>query len=233
MRRIARLIPLVIASTAAAQAATSNPEIYLMSLSIKGSAVTVGVPQNITMREGYDNQPMFSPDGKHIYFTSVRADSQADIYRYDIAGKTTTRVTTTAPESEYSATVMPDRKAVSVIRVEKDSAQRLWRVPIGAGDSRVIYRDIKPVGYHTWLDANHAALFVLGSPNALVLVSLSSRPGVDADRGAHDARRQAGIHHAARDGPTRHGLHRVDRRKRHRWDGIEAPEMDAGNDGVA
>lgn len=177
MRRIARLIPLIIASTAAAQVAPSNPEIYLMSLSVKGSAVTVGVPRNITMRDGYDNQPMFSPDGKRIYFTSVRADSQADIYRYDIAGKTTTRVTTTAPESEYSATVMPDGKGVSVIRVEKDSAQRLWRVPIGDGESRVIYRDIKPVGYHTWLDPNHAALFVLGSPNALVLADTRTGKG--------------------------------------------------------
>jgi hypothetical protein len=177
MRRIAILIPLVLVSALGAQGAPSNPEIYLMSLSVKGSAVTVGVPENITMRDGYDNQPMFSPDGRRIYFTSVRADSQADIYRYDIAGRTTTRVTITAPESEYSATVMPDGKGVSVIRVEKDSAQRLWRVPIGDGESRVIYRDIKPVGYHTWLDAHHAALFVLGSPNALVLADTRTGKG--------------------------------------------------------
>ena len=177
MRRIARLIPLVLASTVGAQGGPSNPEIYLLPLSVKGSAVTVGAPRNITMREGYDNQPMFSPDARHLYFTSVRADSQADIYRYDIASKATTRITTTAPESEYSATVMPDGKAVSVIRVEKDSTQRLWRVPLGAGESRVIYQDIKPVGYHTWLDANHAALFVLGSPNALVLADTRTRKG--------------------------------------------------------
>jgi dipeptidyl aminopeptidase/acylaminoacyl peptidase len=177
MRRIARLIPLVVASTVGAQAAPSDPEIYLMSLSVKGSAVRVGVPANITMRAGYDNQPMFTPDGKHLYFTSVRADSQADIYRYDITTKNTARVTTTAPESEYSATLTPDGKAISVIRVEKDSAQRLWRVPLGGGDSQVIYRDIKPVGYHTWVDANHAALFVLGSPNALVLADARTGKG--------------------------------------------------------
>ena len=177
MRRIAVLIPVVFAAVAGAQAAPSNPEVFLMPLSVKGSAVTVGAPVNITMRDGYDNQPMFSPDGKHVYFTSVRADSQADIYRYDVATKATTRVTMTAPESEYSATVMPDGKGVSVIRVEKDSAQRLWRVPIGGGDSRVIYRDIKPVGYHTWLDQHHAALFVLGSPNALVLADTRTGKG--------------------------------------------------------
>jgi hypothetical protein len=37
------------------------------------------------------------------------------------------------------------------------------------GDSRVIFKDIKPVGYHAWIDQHHAALFVLGSPNALVI----------------------------------------------------------------
>jgi hypothetical protein len=170
------LLMLCLAVPVSAQGA-SNPEIYLMSLSVKGSAVSVGTPVNITMRVGYDNQPMFSPSGKHVYFTSVRADSQADIYRYDIGSKATERVTLTAPESEYSATVMPDGKAISVIRVEKDSAQRLWRVDLSGAGTSVIYRDIEPVGYHAWLDRNHAALFVLGSPNALVLADTRTGQG--------------------------------------------------------
>jgi hypothetical protein len=162
------LLTLCLAASASGQAA-SNPEIYLMSLSVKGHSVAVGTPTNITNRPGYDNQPSFSRDGRALYFTSTRADSQADIYRYDIQSKTTERVTKTAPESEYSATEMPGVKNISVIRVEKDSAQRLWSVSPDGNTTRVIFAGIKPVGYHTWLDGNHAALFVLGSPNALVL----------------------------------------------------------------
>ena len=168
---------LLSASTAAAQAATSNPEIYLMSLSIRGNSVTVGTPVNITNRPGYDNQPSFTADGRELFFTSVRADSQADIYKYHVEAKTTERLTRTAPESEYSATQLPYPKNFSVIRVEKDSTQRLWTLAPDGSDGRPTFANIKPVGYHTWLDNYHLALFVLGSPNALVFADTRTGRG--------------------------------------------------------
>jgi len=167
--RLAILI-LLLASTAGAQG--SNPEIFLMPLRVHGDTVAVGAPANVTNRPGYDNQPSFTRDGRHLYYTSTRADSQADIYRYDLATKTTARVTTTAPESEYSATQLPGSTSFSVIRVEKDSTQRLWSVAADGNRSSVLFAGIKPVGYHAWIDRNHAALFVLGSPNALVLADV-------------------------------------------------------------
>jgi hypothetical protein len=102
-------------------------------------------------------------------FTSVRDDAQADIYRYDISTKRTTRVTATAPESEYSATPIDGGRSISVIRVERDSAQRLWRFPLDGGEPTVILERVRPVGYHAWADEHTLALFVLGSPNTLQL----------------------------------------------------------------
>src|SRR5258708_16942898 len=49
--------------------------------------VSVGVPVNVTARPGYDNQPFFLPNGRAFLYTSIREDSQADIYRYDIDTK--------------------------------------------------------------------------------------------------------------------------------------------------
>jgi dipeptidyl aminopeptidase/acylaminoacyl peptidase len=145
----------------------ADPDVFLVPLSRDGGRLALGRPRNLTEREGYDNQPSWSPDGRLVYFTSVRADAQADIYRIDLASGATTRVTTTAPESEYSATVTPDGRAVSVIRVERDSTQRLWRVPLDGSASTVILERVKPVGYHAWADSQTLALFVLGSPNTL------------------------------------------------------------------
>jgi hypothetical protein len=177
MRRIAHIVPYLLGSFAAAQGAPSNPEIFLMPLHVRGGTVTVGAPVNVTNRAGYDNQPSFTADGRALYFTSTRADSQADIYQYHIESRTTERITRTAPESEYSATQLPVPKNFSVIRVEKDSLQRLWMISPDGSDSRVIFKDIAPVGYHTWLDQYHAALFVLGSPNALVLADTRTGKG--------------------------------------------------------
>ncbi len=158
------------ASTVGAQGAVADPEIYLLPLSVSGAKLTVGKPINITNRPGYDNQPAFSPTGREIYYTSTREDGQADIYTYNIAAGTTQRLTKTAPESEYSAAVMPSGERISVVRVEKDSTQRLWSFTLKGADDRLVLPNIKPVGYYAWLSPFQLALFVLGTPNSLVLV---------------------------------------------------------------
>src|SRR5215471_8757469 len=122
--------------------------------------LSFGAPKKITEFVGYNNQPFFMPDGKSILYTSIR-NNQADIYRYDIQSGATTQVTNT-PESEYSPTLMPDRKNISVVRVESDGTQRLWRFPLDGGPPSLIVEDIKPVGYHLWIDDHTLALFVLG-----------------------------------------------------------------------
>jgi dipeptidyl aminopeptidase/acylaminoacyl peptidase len=155
-----------IAGEASAQAAPAT-DVFLAPLSIKDGAPIVGKPVNVTQRPGYDNQPSFTPDSRAILFTSTREDGQSDIYRFDLSSRATTRVTTT-PESEYSATTMPDGRRFAVIRVEKDSTQRLWSFANDGSDPKVVVETLKPVGYHAWIDANNLALFVLGRPNALV-----------------------------------------------------------------
>jgi hypothetical protein len=154
------------------QAAAAPPldtEIFLAPLTIAVGQATVGQPANITNSPGYDNQPQFTPDGSALFFTSIRGGATLpDIYRYDIAARQTMRVTNT-PEGEYSATVTPDRQHISVIRVEGDGTQRLWRFTLDGKDPELVLADVKPVGYHAWADDHTLALFVLGQPATLQL----------------------------------------------------------------
>ena len=168
---------LVVAALAAAlQTATSPPdtEIYLSSLLMTAGQLSVGPPVNITSNPGYDNQPSFAPDGRSVLFTSIRGGAQTDIYRYDIAAGRVARVTNT-PESEYSPTVTPDQAHISVIRVEADGTQRLWRFTIDGTQPELVLADVKPVGYHAWADDHTLALFVLGQPATLQIAD--SRTG--------------------------------------------------------
>ena len=155
------------------QAATPPPdtEIFLASLSIRDGKVDVGKPINISNSAGYDNQPAFTPDGGAVLFTSVRGERKpdpansaatgSDIYRYDIATQRLSQVTNT-PEAEYSPTVTPDGRHISVIRVEADGTQRLWRFTTDGTEPDLVLRDVKPVGYHAWANESLLALFVLG-----------------------------------------------------------------------
>ena len=142
----------------------------------KGDELKFGEPKKITEVAGYNNQPFFMPDGHSVLYTSIR-NKQADIYRYELNTGATTQVTNT-PESEYSPTLMPDKKNISVVRVEADGTQRLWKFPLsGDGATALVIENIKPVGYHYWIDDHTVALFVLGGtgkPNFLEVFDLST-----------------------------------------------------------
>lgn len=147
-------------------------DIYLVGIQKQGEKITLGVPQNITNRDGYDNQPFFLPNDSGILYTSIR-NGQADIYKFEIATKTTTAMTQT-PESEYSPTPTPDGNSFSVVRVELDTSliQRLWKFPLDGGEPELVLKDINPVGYHAWGDENTLGLFVLGNPPTLQLADV-------------------------------------------------------------
>lgn len=165
-----------VSAPAAAQADT---DIHLLTLGTEdGRLIVASPPTAVTDRAGYDNQPQFTADGV-LLFTSIR-DGQADTYRHDPATGRTTRLTAT-PESEYSPTPIPGSDRFSVVRVEADSAQRLWSFAGDGSDPRRILA-VEPVGYHAWLAAGRVGLFVLGEPPTLRL----------AETGAGTARVVAG-----------------------------------------
>jgi hypothetical protein len=174
---------LVIACTTFAQTAPPSTDIWLAPLNVSGNRLSVGTPVNITNRAGYDNQPSFLPNGSGILYTVMQTDppgpqapTQTDIFLYDLRAKKTTRITRTA-ESEYSATVIPGGKYFSVVRVEPDSTQRLWRFRMDGTQPAILLLGIKPVGYHAWVDSNTVALFVLGNPPTLQLATVSTGLG--------------------------------------------------------
>jgi dipeptidyl aminopeptidase/acylaminoacyl peptidase len=168
MRQITLIVAGLFAATAPLRAQQPpSTDIFLAPLSIENGRPVIGTPVNVTNRPGYDNQPSFTPDGHAFLFASTHEDGQSDIYRYDLASKEITRLTTT-PESEYSPTVMPGGKRFSVVRVESDSTQRMWSFALDGSDPMLLVETVKPVGYYAWIDANNVALFVLGKPNALV-----------------------------------------------------------------
>jgi dipeptidyl aminopeptidase/acylaminoacyl peptidase len=169
--QIVLLLLTALSLNASGQAPRGVPstDIFLLDLTSRQGHMSLGQPRNITKRAGYDNQPMFSADGKSLFYTSIREDNQADIYLYDLA-KAAARQITATKESEYSPTLTPDGKALSVIRVEADTAQRLWSFPLSGAPPSLILQNIKPVGYHLWLNQNRLLLFVLGQPATLQMV---------------------------------------------------------------
>lgn len=177
------------AAAAHLQAQPPDTDIFLAPLKIDSGMLSLGAPVNITSSPGYDNQPSFMPDGATILFTSGRGGTasegrapQTDIYRYDISLLRVARVTET-PESEYSPTITPDGKHLSVIRVEADGTQRVWRFSLDGRQPELVLTDVKPVGYHAWVDEGTLVLFVLGQPPTLQAADVRTGKAVEIVKG--------------------------------------------------
>jgi len=142
-----------------------NTELWLFKIENSKQGPLFSKPQNITNREGYDNQPSFSADGKKIFYVSVREDKQADIYIYDLKSEKTVQFTKT-PISEYSPEETPDGKFLSSVVVEQDSAQRIHFIDqiTGIHEKR---SDFDSVGYCLFLNADTCIYYKLTQPHSL------------------------------------------------------------------
>mgnify|MGYP006289581471 CR=1 FL=1 len=159
-------------SAAGDSIATAAPgtDVYVAPLDATVDSLRVGSPTPVTTRSGYDNQPAFLPEENGLVWTSIR-NGQADIYRSGKTGEPS-RLTNT-PESEFSPTPRP-KGQMTVVRVEADGRQRLWRYRLDGTPVEPVLPDADSVGYHAWLDSTRVALFVLGSPPTLHVADVAA-----------------------------------------------------------
>lgn len=165
---LASLLPLPAALRA--QAASAAPpsrgtDVYVADLRRRDGDPAIGQLRRVTNADGYHNQPAFTSDGRAILFSAAPGGGPGappDIYRYDLRAKKADRVTST-PESEYSPAPLPGSGHFTVVRVERDSAQRLWRL----NDEGLVVTPVLPrerrVAYYAWSDSASMVLALLDS----------------------------------------------------------------------
>jgi Tol biopolymer transport system component len=161
-------------------AAPPATDIYLLSLTGSIASMKTAKPAPVSTAPGYDNQPMFSPDGARILFAANRDGKQIDIYEFERASEKVAQLTET-PTNENSPTYLPaglgGAGEFSVVRTEPDKTQRLWRFDARGRNPQVMLPDVKPVGYHAWVSSDTVALFVLGQPATLRIAKVGTGQG--------------------------------------------------------
>jgi len=180
MRKIF-LVPVFILMFVSANAQPSTTEIYLVNISYKEGIPVFSVPINITNHEGYDNQPEFTPDSKQILYVSMPDTTQSDIFQYTISDSSTVQLTQTM-ESEYSPRFMPDRKSITMVRVNQKKAQRLCLYDAGFTEAEELLQGLDSIAYYTWINDSTIALACLHNGLELVLFEYYYGQFVVADK---------------------------------------------------
>ncbi|MCP9237267.1 hypothetical protein [Lewinella sp. JB7] len=160
--------------TAVAQPPKS--QLYVFDVRVGDTLVTLTNPRYLSgfNTNGYNDHPHWADN--NVLFASVATPdmAQPDIYRFDLANTTRTRLTQTK-SGEYSPKKMGDGSRFSAVRqqfTDRDTVLRLWEFPADLSDNgRPVFATTNGIGYYEWLNNNQLALFLVGNPNTLVLAS--------------------------------------------------------------
>lgn len=152
-----------------------STEIYLMDIKKNTDSIQLSAPLNISNNEGYDNQPSFLDDDT-ILFASTR-NNQTDIALYTISTGSKTWVSNTSNGSEYSPLKIPEKEAVSAIRLDTDGLQRLYEYDLRTGTSKELIKDLK-IGYHLWYN-DHMLVCTVLIENRMDLVVVNLKEGTN------------------------------------------------------
>lgn len=159
------LVGLCFSTLLFAQAPPST-DIHVYSLKEKKGKITLSKGENVTSRDGYDNQPFFYRNDFLLY--SSYRNGQTDIVAKDLySGEE--QLATNTPESEYSPHVVPGFDTFVAVRLDKEGQQRLWVYHLdGKTKPEMIIEKVEPVGYFAYNSNNDILAFVLGDPITLV-----------------------------------------------------------------
>jgi hypothetical protein len=163
-----------------------DTDIWLFTIKNEKGILSIQKGENITNRPGYDNQPSFSPDGKLIYYVSIREDKQADIYTYNTSGKKITQLTR-SKISEYSPMISPVNTVITTVAVLEDSSQVIYPIDNKTGEMSYYpnrkWEDVQinlfdSVGYYTFLNADTVLYYKLTKPHSLRARSLRNHTDI-------------------------------------------------------
>lgn len=145
----------------------SNTEVFLFDLEKNNSEIKVSNGINISNNDGYDNQPSFFGDDSVLY-ASTR-NGQTDIAQYHINYKSKTFINFTKG-GEYTPLKIPNKNAVSAVRLDTDGKQRLYSYNLSNGESTELIKDLV-VAYYTWYDDNSIVSAVIENEQLNLYVS--------------------------------------------------------------
>jgi hypothetical protein len=161
------LLLLLLTCTSFLSFSQPNTEVFLFDLDTNNGVFAISNIKNISNNEGYDNQPSFL-DNNTILYSGTR-NGQTDIAKYSINYDSKIWINHTEG-SEYSPLKIPNTKAVSAIRLDKDGTQFLYKYSLRNGESEILIDEII-IGYQVWYNENMLISSVLEDGGLSLYVS--------------------------------------------------------------
>ncbi|MEO7176971.1 MAG: hypothetical protein ABIV51_13710 [Saprospiraceae bacterium] len=178
--KIRIILSLILASNFAFSQAPVASDLFVLNGNISKDSFLI---QQISLLNsfnpsGYNNQPYFLDESRVLITSQMPSDKQTEIWMLNMEDKYRINMTI-SPESEYSGTPVPGDGGFSCVRVETEPAGKQTIMHYFQGDPpkvQEIYNGPMQVGYYSWLDRQHIAIYAIKEKegNELQLIDLST-----------------------------------------------------------
>ncbi|MAZ29635.1 MAG: hypothetical protein CL868_21490 [Cytophagaceae bacterium] len=153
-------------------ALSQNNEVYLLDLNIGSNTVSVANGKNISMNDGYDNQPSFYDD-ETILFSSNH-NGQNDVASYNMKSGKKTWITNTTEGGEYSPQRIPETNEISAVRLDTTGLQLLYKIDTNGKSAVLVPNQV--IGYSAFYNKDKMISAVLNNGTLdLVINDLSAK----------------------------------------------------------
>ena len=146
-----------------------STSLYKFDYEVTNNTIQLSNPQFLSAfnLEAYNNQPFVVNRNKVYISAQVHGSSQTDILQLDLIQKRLSSFTATA-SPEYSPKKFQNR--LYCVRVLPENDQFLWVYPLDGNNSgKTFIPNLTSVGYFEFLSEMRIALFLVGTPNKLVI----------------------------------------------------------------
>jgi dipeptidyl aminopeptidase/acylaminoacyl peptidase len=158
----------------------NDKRIHLHTLDIPSKTLT-----QITRSEDYNvRSPQVSPDGKYVFYSANKTGTEfngsaiSDIYKVELATKTTTRVTE-HPHAEYQSAISHDGKRIAYLHNEAEYTQTdLWLMDSDGKGAKNLTKDFdRNATRAAWSPSNKALYFIASDHGAERIFSVNTESG--------------------------------------------------------
>lgn len=153
-----------------------NTKIFMFDLLEKNGKYSLSGPRLLSepTHSGYENQPKFITQSQILIASDIRKPKEPNLWLLDIEKQKRIGLSNTSIK-QYSPSIRPGTGKLTYVGVHHSGQQYLFETDMFGHQTVInLIPELQNIGYYAWKDTSQLCLFLVDTPNILVIHHLTT-----------------------------------------------------------